>query len=128
MANILIFSKNHELASSWIKVLISEHSISIVKDKDSGYIADVVLIEANIMDQDPDLLSNLCRQSTRCLVIGSNLSETKQIELLMRGVAGFYSESEPVELLKKAVECLLKNEAWIHRSLVPKLIIKKSIY
>ena len=40
----------------------------------------------------------------------------------MRGAAGYSDEMESGELLKRAVESILKGDIWIRRSLVPKVI------
>jgi two-component system, NarL family, nitrate/nitrite response regulator NarL len=122
VANILIYSNKPHLTAQWTHALIGDYNVSMLPNVHGQFNADLVLFDAKKLDEDASLLSIFANQHARFLVIGSNWPEQKQIEVLMRGAAGYCDESEPMELLKKAVESILKGDIWIRRSLVPKVI------
>jgi two-component system, NarL family, nitrate/nitrite response regulator NarL len=122
VANILIYSNNPHLTAHWTHALIGENSVSMLQNIRNEFQADAVLIDARKLDEDVSLLSIFTDQNSRFLVIGSNWPEQNQIDVMVRGAAGYCDENEPAELLKKAVESILKGDIWIRRSLVPKVI------
>jgi len=122
VANILIYSNNPHLTAHWTHALIGEYSISMLPNIRCQFNADAVLFDAKKLDEDASLLSIFGNQNCRFLVIGSNWPEQKQIEVLVRGAAGYCDQSESAELLKRAVESILKGDIWIRRGLVPKVI------
>ncbi len=122
MANILIYSNNPHLTAQWTHALIGDYNVSMLHNAHCQIDADAVLLDARKLDEDASLLSIFINQNARFLVIGSNWPEQKQLEVLVRGAAGYCDESEPMGLLKKAVESILKGDIWIRRSLVPKVI------
>ncbi len=122
MANILIYSNNPHLTAQWTHALTGEYDVSMLLNAHGPFKADVVLLDAKKLDEDVGLLSIFANQNSHFLVIGENWPEQKQIEVLIRGASGYCDESESIELLKKAVESILKGDIWIRRSLVPKVI------
>lgn len=122
MANILIYSNNPQLTAEWMHVLISDHSVSRLLNARSEYHADAVIVDARKLNEDASLLSMLSKPNTRFLVMGCNWPEQKQVEVMVHGAAGYCEESEAEQLLKRAVDCILKGDIWIRRALVPKVI------
>lgn len=122
MANILIYSNNTQLTAQWTHALIGEYNVSMLLNAHGQINADAVLLDARKLDEDVSLLSLFANQNSRFLVIGANWPEQKQIEVLVRGAAGYCDESESMDLLKKAVESILNGDIWIRRCLVPKVI------
>ena len=122
MANILIYSNNPTLAAHWTHALIGDYSVSMLPNIHTEFSADAVLIEAKKLDEDAGLLSLFAHSSSRVLVVGSDWPERKQIEVMVLGAAGYCEQTEPAELLKRALESILKGEIWLRRSLVPKVI------
>lgn len=122
MANILIYSNNPRLTAHWTHALIGEYRVGMLSNIHCQFNADAVLFDARKLDEDASLLSIFANRNCRFLVIGSDWPEQKQIEVLVRGAAGYCEESESAELLKRAVESILKGDIWIRRALVPKVI------
>ncbi|MBS4049995.1 MAG: response regulator transcription factor [Methylomonas sp.] len=122
MANILIYSNNPQLAAEWMHALIADHSVNRLLNARTDYQADAVILDARKLDEDATLLAVLTKPNTRFLVMGCNWPEHKQIEVMVHGAAGYCEESEAAQLLKRAVDCILKGDIWIRRALVPKVI------
>lgn len=122
MANILIYSNNPQLTAEWMHVLIADHSVSRLLNARTQYQADAVIVDARKLDEDASLMAVLSNPNVRFLVMGCNWPEQKQVEVMVRGAAGYCEESEAAQLLKRAVECILRGDIWIRRSLVPKVL------
>jgi DNA-binding NarL/FixJ family response regulator len=122
VANILIYSNNPQLSAEWSHALLAEHSVSRLLNARAEYSADAVIFDGHKLDDDSGLMSLFSNQQTRFLVVGSNWPEQKQIDIIVRGAAGYCEESEVAQLLNRAVDCILKGDVWIRRSLVPKVI------
>ena len=122
MANILIFSNNPHLTAHWNHALIGEHNVSMLMNAHNDFNADMVLIDAKKLDDDENLLIVFSKHNCRFLVLGTNWPEHKQIEALVRGASGYCEDSEPKEILQRAVNSVIKCDLWIQRSLVPKII------
>lgn len=122
MANILIFSNNPQLTAQWTHALIGDYHVSMLLNAHTSFVADVVLLDGKKLDEDPSLLSIFGGLDCHFLVIGSNWSEQKQIEVLVRGASGYCDEGESSDLLRKAVQSILNGDIWIRRALVPKVI------
>nr|WP_305888587.1 response regulator transcription factor [Methylomonas sp. SURF-2] len=103
-------------------VLIADHSVSRLLNARSEYRADAVIIDAGKLDEDASLMAVFSNPNVRFLVMGSHWPEQKQVEVMLRGAAGYCEEAEAGQLLKRAVECILRGDIWIRRSLVPKVL------
>ena len=84
--------------------------------------ADVIIIDAEKIDNDENLSSLFTNESIQFLIVGSNWPEVNQINALSSGAAGYCDKSEPPELIHQAIDHILKGELWIQRLLVPKVI------
>lgn len=122
MANILIYSNNPQLTAEWTHALICDHHVSRLLNAHNDYQADAVIFDARKLDDDPTLISIFANKQTRFLVLGSDWPEHKQIEVLVHGAAGYCEQAEAANLLKRAVDCILKGDIWMRRALVPKVI------
>jgi len=122
MINVVIFSNNQPLVKLWSHALVSHFNIKIASSSNEFSDADVVIIDSKAIDDDSALTHLFENKSTRFLVIGENWSESKQINALVHGAAGYCGESEPAKLLLQAVNSILKGDIWIQRHLVPKVI------
>ncbi|MGY6275168.1 response regulator transcription factor [Methylomonas sp. MgM2] len=122
MAHILIYSNNPQLTAEWTHVLIVEHHVSRLLNVHAEYHADAVIFDAKKLDDDPSLVSVFANNNARFLVLGSEWSDQKQIDVLVHGAAGYCEQSDAPKLLKRAVDNILKGDIWIRRALVPKVI------
>jgi len=122
MFNVVIFSNNQPLVKLWSHALISHFNINTASSPNDFSGADVIIIDSKAIDEDSALTHLFENKSTRFLVIGENWSESKQINALVHGAAGYCGESEPAKLLLQAVNSILKGDIWIQRHLVPKVI------
>ena len=122
MHNIVIFSNNQTLVKLWSHALVSHFNINTASNTNEFNDADIVVIDSKTIDQESDLINLFENKSTRFLVIGKDWPESKQINALVHGAAGYCGESEPAKLLLQAVNSVLKGDIWIQRHLVPKVI------
>ncbi|PPD35756.1 MAG: helix-turn-helix transcriptional regulator [Methylomonas sp.] len=122
MANILIYSNNPKHSAIWSHALIADHSVSRLLNARLEYHADAVIFDGCKLDEDMGLMTMFANQNTRILVVGSNWPDERQIDIIVRGAAGYCEELEVPQTLKRAVDCILKGDVWIRRTLVPKVI------
>ena len=127
MANILIYSTNPQLIDHCREHLSSMHSVKVAGTISISCIADIVLIDSLLVDQNPDFLHKLSAHSRLCLILGNHWPESKQIQALIQGVSGYFEQQENGELLPKAIESVQNGEIWIHRKLVPQVIKQLAI-
>jgi len=122
MQNIVIFSNNQTLVKLWSHALISHFNINTVSSPHDFNGADVVIIDSNIINKENELINLFEDKSTRFLIVGEHWPESKQINALIHGAAGYCGESEPAKLLLLAIKSILKGDIWVQRHLVPKII------
>ncbi len=122
MIKVAIFSDNHTLINSWASALSSQYKVEKIEEINADTSADAIIIDANNIDSDEMLFSIFNKISTRFLVVGTDWPEQKQIKALVYGAVGYCGTTEPPELLKQAIDCVLKGDIWIQRHLVPKVI------
>ncbi len=122
MHNVVIFSNHLSLIKLWSHALVSHFNIQTVSSPESFNTADVVVIDSSIIDENNNLAHLFADKSTRFLIVGEGWSESKQINALVHGAAGYCGESEPAKLLVQAINSVLKGDIWIQRHLVTKVI------
>ncbi len=103
MQNIVIFSNNQPLIKLWSHALVRHFDISTAS-------------------QTSDFNGAAANKMSRFLVIGQDWPESKQINALVHGAAGYCGECEPAKLLLQAINSVLKGDVWIQRHLVPQVI------
>lgn len=122
MARILIYSNNQRLISRWVQALDVHHQVNVLANIHCAYNTDAMIIDSKKLDQDPSLFAEFKNMQTRFLVVGTNWPEELQIKALVNGAAGYCRETEPLELINKAIDSVLKGDIWIQRHLIPKVI------
>jgi len=122
MSLVVILSDNQTLIKAWSHALIRHYDILTTSSKSDCEAASVVILDALKVDNDPSLTLLFNNRSIRFLIVGKDWSESKQINALVQGAAGYCGESEPPKLLLQAVDSVLKGDIWIQRHLVPRII------
>lgn len=84
--------------------------------------AELIVIDANLLDSDLSALIPLRQLQLKMLIIGDDWSDDRQIEALALGCSGYCEAQNAEKLLLKAVNQLLLGDTWIQRHLVPRLI------
>jgi two-component system NarL family response regulator len=127
--NLMIASSCHDRLAAWTRELNSYVSTTLVMDK-LDTLGDVVFqIKPKVMLLDYDLLGSTdvaslrgISKATKIIVIGSDISEESEWQLLKAGVRGCCrSDAEP-KLLKQVVMAVHMGELWIRRTLTCRLI------
>ncbi|MEW5009901.1 MAG: response regulator transcription factor [Cycloclasticus sp.] len=122
MQNIVIFSNNQPLIKLWSHALVRHFDISTASQTSDFNGAAVVVIDSKLIDEDDSLSLLFANKMSRFLVIGQDWPESKQINALVHGAAGYCGECEPAKLLLQAINSVLKGDVWIQRHLVPQVI------
>ncbi len=122
MSRILIYSDNKTLINFWSSALSLSHQVETIKTIDLAVSGDAIIVDIGKLDANKNLFSLFKQHSAKFLLVGSNWSESNQIDALVHGAAGYCGESEAPELLLLAVKSILKGDIWIQRHLVPKVI------
>ena len=122
MSQIEIFSENKALIEFCTQGLSSLGTLDIIKDIHSEINADAVIIDAQKIDEDKQLISLFSNKAIRFLIIGSNWSEDNQVQALLKGAAGYCDESVNPKILLQAIEKVLVGDVWMQRHLVPQII------
>jgi len=122
MQRVAIFSDNQELLKLWSHALISHFDIFTASSTTELHDVSVVVIDSQKVDNNSDLSAMFASTTARFLVAGKDWSESKQINALVHGAAGYCGKSEPPKLLLQAVTSVLKGDIWIQRHLVPRII------
>jgi DNA-binding NarL/FixJ family response regulator len=123
VANILIYSNNPHLTAHWNHALTGDHSVNRLTNVSADFTADLVLVDAQKLEDNESLYALLKKGSGRFLVVGNNWNEQKQIDVVVKGAAGYCEASENAEIVKRAVNSILNGDLWVQRCLVPKIIL-----
>ena len=122
VSQIKIFSENEALVEFCAEALSSLGALDTIKDIHSEVNADAVIIDAQKIDEDKQLISLFSNKAIRFLIIGSNWSEGNQVQALLQGAAGYCDESVTPKILLQAIENVLAGDVWMQRHLVPHII------
>lgn len=82
----------------------------------------LLIVDAQSTDFSNVDLSLLKSQCGKILIIGDSLPEDKQIKVILEGSSGYVDKSLSSDLIPRVVESILKNEIWLERQLIPKMI------
>lgn len=122
MSQILIFSRNEELVAFWSSVLSTYYKIDTISAITTDITAAITIIDADEIIKNKQLVPLLSKRSTRFLIVGTDWSESDQIEILSHGAAGYCDKTDSPNQLLQAIKCILKGDVWIQRHLVSKVI------
>jgi len=122
MHQIAIFSSNNTLVNLWSNTLSSHYNTTTVSNLTGLKNVALVIIDSVQLDKTPELINLFPQAPYRCLIVGENWPESKQINALVHGAAGYCGEAEPPRILLQAVTSILKGDTWIQRHLVPLVI------
>lgn len=137
MKNLMIASSDQEKLSSWKQGLNGFVNLVLVKDKLLSNKLNVLSEEISrtkpgVLLLDFELfglggsysVASLKRLSaeTRIIVLGKDVSEDTQWELLKAGMRGCCNYNIRHEMLNQVVDAVIKGELWIPRTLTSRLI------
>ncbi len=122
MANILICSNNKKLIEKCTKSLAADHKIRQVSQLSAACEADIVILDTCHVDKNTRILTEIKKQSARFLLTGSHWPEENQINALLHAASGYFDQTEPAQLLSKAIKNILQGDIWVQRQLIPKVI------
>lgn len=122
MNKILILSNNEELIEFCNDALANSYQINTVTDISANLMAALIIIDADKITQNKQLLPSFNTIHPRLLIVGNHWTDEQQIEALINGAAGYCSKTVSTKILLLAVESILKGDLWIQRHLVSKVI------
>lgn len=129
MNNVIIASTHGDRAASWRQGLGGLVTNSLVSQRLSFVGDEVSRLEPELLLLDYDLLGSsgmgtfhgICAE-TRTVVIGGEIPESMEWELVKAGVRGYCRGDTSPEQLKLIIESVRRGELWIRRKLVSRLI------
>jgi two-component system nitrate/nitrite response regulator NarL len=128
VANILILTRDRQVANQWISQLSAEDSIFITNDRlpSANFVqekmAEIAIIDGDLLSSGPTAIAPLIDIGLKTLLIGKNWPEEKQINAFITGCYGYCEIDAAAELLPKAVNSILMGDVWMPRQLIPKVI------
>jgi len=137
MGKLIIASSDQNRLATWKRGLGDFAITSLAIDKSSidrldGLRNEVLRIKPEVLLLDYDLLGvnaangaaslrRVCSE-TKTIIMAGDISENLEWELVKAGVRGCCNNDVQPQILKQAVEAVLKGELWIRRSLACRLI------
>lgn len=127
--NLIIASSCHDKLATWKHGLDDFIKAALVIDSLGTLKNEVVLSRPKVLLLDFDLLGSnglanlrsLCAE-TRTIIIGGDISEEMEWELLKAGVRGCCRSGSNPKFLRQVVEAVQQGELWIRRTLTCRLI------
>lgn len=127
--NLMIASSCHDKLAAWKHGLHDFTRTTLIIDSLGMLRNEVELIKPKVLVLDFDLLGSnglanlrsLCAE-TRTIIIGGDISEDMEWEMLKAGVRGCCRSSSDPKFLRQVVEAVQQGELWIRRTLTCRLI------
>ncbi|MBU0621591.1 MAG: response regulator transcription factor [Gammaproteobacteria bacterium] len=129
MNNLIIASAHRDRITKWRQGLDGLVTATLLNDRLASLGSEVAKLDPEVLLLDFDLLGSngmvtlhsICAE-TRTVVIGGDIPESVEWELVKAGVRGYCrGDSGPV-MLKQVVESVHRGELWIRRKLTCRLI------
>jgi len=83
---------------------------------------DLVIVDAQLLDDSAEPVELLTPVAGKKIIIGDHWPETKQIAAIIAGVCGYVEKNVGGETICRVVNSVLKDEIWLQRHLIPKII------
>lgn len=127
--NVIIASALKSRIAAWQQGLEGVVTGALVGERLSSLVDEVTRLDPEILLLDLDLLGangmgafrSICAE-TRTVVIGGEISESMEWDLVKAGVRGYCRSDSSPEQLRIVIESVQRGELWIRRKLVSRLI------
>lgn len=119
---IIICSNNIELIEKCKRSLTPDFCIKAVKSLDSKLDVEAIILDSRLANSESLKAIQAESADIPVLLVGSEQSDSSQLQAILNGVSGYIDITEPDTLLQKAINHILQGDIWINRHLVPKLI------
>ncbi|WP_341326795.1 response regulator transcription factor [Methylotuvimicrobium sp. KM2] len=122
-ASILIISSSNTTLNKWRSALSNNYVVEFadrMESIDNRY--QLVIIETSFIDRERPPYQFIKNYSGRVLLIGHNWPDSRQIELMTAGAAGYCEEDVGTKIIGIAVSRILKGDLWMKRHLVSKVV------
>ena len=127
--NLIIASACQDRLASWKQGLNGFVSTVLIIDRLSALREEVVLLKPKVLLLDFDLLGangaaslrGMCAE-TKAIIIGADICEDMEWELLKAGVRGCCRSDSDPKFLRQVVDAVQQGELWIRRTLTCRLI------
>lgn len=126
MHSIVFLSPSYRSIRSWCEVLGDHYTTHVIQCCDEVLTfdskTDLLIIDTKttgFLKLDFLLLKS---QFGKVLVIGDLLDEDKQIKVILDGASGYVEKTLSDDLIPRVVDSVLRDEIWLGRQLIPKMI------
>jgi len=121
MTVILLLFADKTPLPKWVATLSAEFDTSIVNEIPSNN-KDIVIIDTNTLKEKTEFFIPFSQLAFRCLIVGEQWPDEKQVNALVNGAAGYCDINESSAIIALALHSILKGEIWIQRHLVQQVI------
>jgi DNA-binding NarL/FixJ family response regulator len=123
--NIALLSSDFNIIKFWYKALKDKYNTEIIATP-ADFIAkkddkNLLIIDIQTTDSS-DVDFFLTANNVQVLIIGDSLSGDEQIKMIVDGASGYAEKSTDFDLIPRVVESVLKNEIWLGRRLIPRMV------
>lgn len=129
MEKLLFATENPESFQHWLDALECAHVVGkvcswqqLVGSAGHNEAADLILVDAQLLDDCEDSLKTLSPLPGKKIIIGDHWQEAKQIQAIIAGVCGYVEKNVDSATVCRVVNSVLKDEIWLQRHLIPKII------
>jgi len=140
IVNVLIADSEKASRNAATRVIQSMRGMRIVGEARTGHEAvsatarlkpRVVLLDLQLSSEfGASLISVLRRKSarTRVILLVGRASEERILEAFSHGAVGCVEKKHIARLLPKALEAVASGEAWMSRTLIPKIVDRLAVF
>lgn len=129
MASILIITEETENMQLWTDALKTSYSLSIAENIASALAnfqkpneIGLTIVDGQLIDHNSNQLPMIVQKLGKTIVIGESWADELQIQAIVDGAWGYSEKCIDSSLIPKVVDRVLKNEIWLSRHLLPRVL------
>lgn len=123
---ILLISQASEFILPWRHLLALDYAMqyqeAIPNTLDEFDQYKIILINVALLNSEKIDYSELKKMGVKCLLLGEQWPEAKQINALVEGASGYCEIKVSPTLISKSVASVIRGEIWLERHLIPQVI------
>lgn len=121
MPTILLFLSNKSPLPNWAHVLPNKFKVVMVTEIPINN-KDIVILDIHNLEVNDDFFMPFNQLQFRCLIVGNQWPDDKQVTALINGAGGYCEVDESEKIIQQAINSIIKGEIWIQKHLVQRVI------
>lgn len=129
MVNLLIVTKDSVGMAHWLEALTAHYPLQVFNTienvltyKPNSGAIDLIILDADFIRDDYSQLSLMADCANKIMIVGNNYPEALQVQAVVEGAWGYSEKAVNADLILRAVESLLKNEIWLERHQISRVV------